>query len=126
MTLCSKCQIDGEDFVNFCGLLRKHELYQYHKSLSSLDLRMFRQACCGCASARKIRCCSVGISSKERAFTETGACNALLSYTIKIYLRTYFEVSNTFYIQNHFYKTTVKTTVFPHIRPAGIIFFPGL
>ena len=27
-TLYSKCQIDGEDFVNFCGLLRKHELYQ--------------------------------------------------------------------------------------------------
>ena len=23
LTLCSKCQIDGEDF---CGLLRKHEL----------------------------------------------------------------------------------------------------
>ena len=28
LTLCSKCQINGEDFVNFCGLLRKHELYQ--------------------------------------------------------------------------------------------------
>ena len=26
LTLCSKCQIDGEDFVNFCGLPRKHEL----------------------------------------------------------------------------------------------------
>ena len=26
LTLCSKFQIDGEDFVNFCGLLRKHEL----------------------------------------------------------------------------------------------------
>ena len=26
LTICSKCQIDGEDFVNFCGLLRKHEL----------------------------------------------------------------------------------------------------
>ena len=26
LTLFSKCQIDGEDFVNFCGLLRKHEL----------------------------------------------------------------------------------------------------
>ena len=26
LTLCSKCQIDGEDLVNFCGLLRKHEL----------------------------------------------------------------------------------------------------
>ena len=26
LTLGSKCQIDGEDFVNFCGLLRKHEL----------------------------------------------------------------------------------------------------
>ena len=31
LTLCSKCQIDGEDFVNFCGLLRKHELYQFAK-----------------------------------------------------------------------------------------------
>ena len=27
LTLCSKCQVDGEDFVIFCGLLRKHELY---------------------------------------------------------------------------------------------------
>ena len=26
LTLCSKCQIEGEDFVGFCGLLRKHEL----------------------------------------------------------------------------------------------------
>ena len=28
LTLCSKCQIDSEYFVDFCGLLRKHELYQ--------------------------------------------------------------------------------------------------
>ena len=27
LTLCSKCQIDGEDFINFCGLLREHEHY---------------------------------------------------------------------------------------------------
>ena len=27
LTLCSKCQIVGEDFVKFCGLLRKQELY---------------------------------------------------------------------------------------------------
>ena len=26
LTLCSKCQIDGEDFANFHGLLRKYEL----------------------------------------------------------------------------------------------------
>ena len=26
LTLCSKSQIDGEDFVFFCGLLGKHEL----------------------------------------------------------------------------------------------------
>ena len=26
LTLCSKCQIDGKDSVNFCRLLRKHEL----------------------------------------------------------------------------------------------------
>ena len=28
LTVCSNRQINGEDFVNFCGLLRKHELYQ--------------------------------------------------------------------------------------------------
>ena len=28
LTLTTQCQIDGEDFVNFCCLLRKHELYQ--------------------------------------------------------------------------------------------------
>ena len=27
LTLCSKCQIDNEDFVNPCGLIRKHKLY---------------------------------------------------------------------------------------------------
>ena len=26
LTVCNKCQIDGEDFVTFCGLLKKHEL----------------------------------------------------------------------------------------------------
>ena len=25
--LCRKCQIDSEDFISFCGLFRKHELY---------------------------------------------------------------------------------------------------
>ena len=28
LTLCGRRQIDAEDFVNFCGLLRKHELYK--------------------------------------------------------------------------------------------------
>ena len=28
LTLCSKCQINGEDFVNFCGLLKIHKLYR--------------------------------------------------------------------------------------------------
>ena len=27
LTVCSNRQIDGEDFINYCGLLRKHELY---------------------------------------------------------------------------------------------------
>ena len=27
LTLYSNCQIDGEDFVIFCGFLRKHEVY---------------------------------------------------------------------------------------------------
>ena len=27
LTVCRNCQIDGEDFVNFCDLLRKQKLY---------------------------------------------------------------------------------------------------
>ena len=27
LTITTQCQIDCEDFVNFCGLLRKRELY---------------------------------------------------------------------------------------------------
>ena len=27
LTVTTYCQIDGEDFVNFCGLLRKREHY---------------------------------------------------------------------------------------------------
>ena len=33
LTVCSKCQIDGEDFVKFCGLLKKHELYKLKRNL---------------------------------------------------------------------------------------------
>ena len=29
LTLCSKCQIDGEDLVNFCGLLKTRTLTNY-------------------------------------------------------------------------------------------------
>ena len=29
LILGSKCEIGGEDFVNFCDFLRKHELYQF-------------------------------------------------------------------------------------------------
>ena len=29
LTLTKYCQIDSEDFVNFCGLLRKHEDYMH-------------------------------------------------------------------------------------------------
>ena len=36
LSLCSKCQIECKDFVNFCGLLRKHELQvKKYKSLSN-------------------------------------------------------------------------------------------
>ena len=36
LTLCSKCQTVGEDFVNFCGLLRKHELYSIENLIDIL------------------------------------------------------------------------------------------
>ena len=38
----SKCQIDGEDFVKYCGLLRKHEL---HLSLAYLRIQKVLRAC---------------------------------------------------------------------------------
>ena len=38
LTLCSKRQIDGEDFVNFRGLLRKCEpYYEYIHTCSPLE-----------------------------------------------------------------------------------------
>ena len=43
LTLCSKCQIDGEDFVNFCGLLSKHELYN-HKQERMSSSYYYKQA----------------------------------------------------------------------------------
>ena len=42
LTLCSKYQIDGEDFFNFCGLLRKHEIYQ--REFSIQFFQEFRKA----------------------------------------------------------------------------------
>ena len=27
LTLRSKCQIDGKDYIDFCGLFREHKLY---------------------------------------------------------------------------------------------------
>ena len=39
LKLTTECQIDGEDFVNFCGLLSKHELYIG----SGEDMFMMRQ-----------------------------------------------------------------------------------
>ena len=39
LTLCSKCQLYGEDFVNFCDLLRKHELYEYKTLINKIVSR---------------------------------------------------------------------------------------
>ena len=43
LTICCKCQIDSEDFVNFCGLLRKHELYvNFFKPVRELLEEIFK------------------------------------------------------------------------------------
>ena len=44
LTLCSKCQIYGEDFANFCGLLRKYELYypKEERSRGTVDIAMLQ------------------------------------------------------------------------------------
>ena len=52
LTLCSKCQIDCEDFVNCCGLLRKHELQStlfmnsiIHKDSEKYFSNLLSQSC---------------------------------------------------------------------------------
>ena len=51
LTLCSKCQIDGEDFVNFCGLLRKYDLY----NIDRIVMEIIRtKAICNCKFLHKI------------------------------------------------------------------------
>ena len=40
LTLCSKCQIDGEDFVTFCGLLKKYELCEEEKKVEYVSTKM--------------------------------------------------------------------------------------
>ena len=37
LSLTTYCQIDGEDFVNFCGLLREPELYISHEGGGELE-----------------------------------------------------------------------------------------
>ena len=42
LTMLSKCQIDGEDFVIFCGLLRKHELQpNFKKKPERVDVFLY-------------------------------------------------------------------------------------
>ena len=41
LTLCSKCQIDGEDFVSFRGFLRKYELYKQLLSSTAFKFSNF-------------------------------------------------------------------------------------
>ena len=51
LTLCSKCQIDGEDFVNFSGLLRKYELYFERSKLHFKIQKVFHSNVSGLAKA---------------------------------------------------------------------------
>ena len=44
LTVCSKCQIDGEDFVKCCGLLRKRELYKTELQLFFGDVIIDKKA----------------------------------------------------------------------------------
>ena len=37
-TVCSKCLIYGEDFVKFCGLHKKHELYVHRVERTEGDI----------------------------------------------------------------------------------------
>ena len=41
LTFCSKCQTYGDDFVNFCGVLRKQELYNRYLFFSHhIEIKM--------------------------------------------------------------------------------------
>ena len=38
------CQIGGEDFLNFCGLLRNHELYKAAQELVIVGIDVLKKA----------------------------------------------------------------------------------
>ena len=43
LTLTTYCQIDSEDFVNFCGLFRKRELYKPQQSKEGVKITQIGQ-----------------------------------------------------------------------------------
>ena len=45
LTLTTYCQIDGEDFVNFCGLLKKHKLYKAIGANATSSVTMYTGKC---------------------------------------------------------------------------------
>ena len=45
LTRCSKCQIYGEDVVNFRGLLKKYELYLPAKFFKNCNVNHFQIEC---------------------------------------------------------------------------------
>ena len=56
--LLSKPQIDGEELVNFCGLLRKHELYKKRPMQDFIKRTLDSAAACLKAATWPTRHCS--------------------------------------------------------------------
>ena len=42
LTLCSNCQIYGEDFVNFCGLGKNYEINSSIVKSDKVDMTFFK------------------------------------------------------------------------------------
>ena len=53
LTVCSNRQIEGEDFVHFCGILRKHELY--YQTVTSRDHQFRTSAISRQSPVRNVR-----------------------------------------------------------------------
>ena len=52
---CSNCQIDGEDFVDFCGHPRRHELYKNHMHNFNLNFDILsRESLVGYGGAHRM------------------------------------------------------------------------
>ena len=100
LTLCSKCQIDGEDFFNFCGFLRKDELYtcvQMFPFFSGSKISLAKQSNTNWIFSHFV---SIDFYSKDE-FTAKHVQRSFKANDLKTYCKTVHKSSNVHHKQQN-------------------------